>query len=92
VKPIPSPKLTFRIIGLAMRVHTRLGPGLFESAYTADIIVDDEVIVELKSVDRLTPLHHAQLLTYLRISGFRLGLLLNFNTVSLTKGIRRCIV
>jgi GxxExxY protein len=118
--------LTHTIIGSAMRVHRRLGPGLLESVYEkclcheftragtqfrrqvplpilyddvqidcgylADIIVDDEVILELKSVERMLPLYEAQLLTYLRLSGCPIGLLINFNTVSLTDGIRRCVV
>ena len=128
--------LTYQIIGFAMRVHRRLGPGLLKSiyerclshksiyerclsheldraeiphtcqaplsvnydgvdlpcAYRADIIVHDQVVLEIKSVDRLGPLHEAQLLTYLRLSGCRIGLLLNFNTVSLTDGLRRCVL
>jgi GxxExxY protein len=61
-------------------------------AYRADIIVADQVILEIKSVDHLIPLHEAQLLTYLRLSRCRIGLLLNFNTVSLTDGLRRCVL
>jgi GxxExxY protein len=121
-----SHDLTRRIIGLAMRVHARLGPGLLESAYErclchefdqnalpyqrqvdlpldydgvlldcgyrADLIVDHEVILELKSVEHILPLHEAQLLTYLRLSRCRIGLLLNFNTLSLKDGIRRRVI
>nr|WP_294548344.1 GxxExxY protein [uncultured Rhodopila sp.] len=109
--------LTYKIIGLAMRVHRNLGPGLLESVYRrclchelrladippeqevylpihyngidiesgyrADIIVRGEVLLELKAVEHLGPLHEAQLLTYLRISRCRLGLLMNFNALSL---------
>jgi len=115
--------LTQRIIGLAMRVHTRFGPGLLESAYErclchefgqhaipyarqvdlplnydgtvlecgyrADLIVHNDIILELKSVEHILPLHEAQLLTYLRLSQCHIGLLFNFNTVSLKDGIRR---
>lgn len=118
--------LTRQIIGLAMHVHTRLGPGLLESVYErclchefdrnalpyerqvdlpldydgvlldcgyrADMIVDNEVILELKSVETILPLHEAQLLTYLRLSRCRIGLLLNFNTLSLKDGIRRRVL
>lgn len=118
--------LTHRIIGLAMRVHTRLGPGLLEQAYKVclcheldragipydreaelplnydgtrldcgyrvDLIVAHQVVLELKSIERILPLHEAQLLTYLRLSGCLVGLLLNFNTVSLKSGIRRRVV
>ena len=121
-----SDELTHRIIGLAMRVHTRLGPGLLESAYEhclchefdqnsvayrrqvdlpldydgtlldcgyrADVIVEDSVILELKSVEYILPLHEAQRLTYLRLSRCHIGLLLNFNTLSLKDGIRRRVL
>ena len=46
-----------------------------------DLIVDDSLIVEIKSVDRIAPIHEAQLLTYLKLSGYRLGLLINFNVL-----------
>jgi len=118
--------LTHQIIGLAMRVHTSLGPGLLENAYErclyheldrhdlpyarqvdlplayggvllacgsrADIIVREEVLLELKSVEHILPPHESQLLTYLRLSRCRVGLLLNFNTVSLKAGIRRRVL
>lgn len=118
--------LTHRIIGLAMRVHTRLGPGLLEKAYRqclcheldlagipyqceaemplnydgarldcgyrADLIVDNRVILELKSVERISPLHEMQLLTYVRLSSCRVGLLINFNVAALKEGIRRRVI
>jgi len=55
-------------------------------------IVADKVILEIKSVDRLLPIHEAQLLTYLRIGKYRIGLLINFNTTSLKHGLRRCVL
>ena len=54
--------------------------------------VDNQVILELKSVERILPLHEAQILTYLRLSSYHIGVLINFNTVSLTDGIRRCVL
>jgi GxxExxY protein len=54
--------------------------------------VRDEVIVELKAVEELNAFHEAQLLTHLRMSACRIGLLINFNTVSLTDGIRRQVL
>jgi GxxExxY protein len=63
-----------------------------ESGFRADIIVADAVILELKSVELLQPLHDAQLLTYLRLSSCRVGLLINFNTVVLSDGIRRRVL
>ena len=115
--------ITYRIIGLAMRVHRRLGPGLLEAVYEAclcreleqasvpfhrqaplpvtydgvrldcgyiaDVIVDNQIILEIKSLERVLAIHEAQLLTYLRLSQCSVGLLINFNTVSLTDGITR---
>ena len=63
-----------------------------ESGFRADIIVADAVILELKSVELLQPLYDAQLLTYLRLSSCRVGLLINFNTVVLSDGIRRRVL
>ena len=60
-----------------------------DSGYRADLIVEDRVIVELKAIDRFHEIHQAQLLTYLRLSGLRVGLLINFNVNSLKNGIRR---
>ena len=118
--------LTYQIIGLAMRVHRRLGPGLLEAVYdaclcheldragiafrrqvpipliyegvrldcgyVADIIVKEQVILEIKSVERILPVHEAQMLTHLRLGHYQVGLLINFNTVSLTDGITRRVL
>jgi GxxExxY protein len=54
-----------------------------------DLLIEDQVIVELKAVEELLPVHQAQLLTYLKLAGKRLGLLINFNTPLLKDGIRR---
>ena len=62
-----------------------------ETSYRADIVVEDSVIVELKAVERLLPIHEAQLLTYLKLSNLRVGLLLNFNVCRLQSGIRRFV-
>ena len=59
--------------------------------YYVDIIVEQSVIVELKSVERILPVHEAQTLTYLRLSGCKIGLLMNFNSVMLKDGLRRFI-
>jgi GxxExxY protein len=118
-------KTTTAILAAAYKVHSRLGPGLLESAYKAcliheliatglsvesekplpvtyegvhvglgyrvDLIVDDVVVVEVKAVETLLPVHEAQLLSYLRLSGKRVGLLINFNVAHLKEGIRRRI-
>ena len=60
-----------------------------DCGYRMDIVVDDKLIVELKAVEKLLPVHEAQLLTYLKLSGRRTGLLMNFNTPVLKDGIRR---
>ena len=59
--------------------------------YRLDLLVEDQVIVEIKSVDALAPIHQAQLLSYLRLSGRRLGLLINFNAVLLKDGVKRLV-
>ena len=60
-----------------------------EAAFQLDMIVDGRIIVELKSVDVLVPIHEAQMLTYLRLTGCRVGLLINFNVPMLKDGIQR---
>jgi GxxExxY protein len=111
------------VVAAAYKIHTKLGPGLLESAYDAclayeltkrgyqverqkpqpviydgleievgyrlDILVNGEVILELKSVEQVLPIHHAQLMTYLKLSGKTLGLLINFNVPVIKQGIRR---
>ena len=119
-------KLSYEIIGCAMKVHANLGPGLLESTYEAcleyelkqkgfkverqkalpviynsiklevgyriDLMVEDSIIVELKSVRETTPIDEAQLMTYLKLSGKKLGLLINFNVKVLKDGITRRIM
>jgi GxxExxY protein len=63
-----------------------------EVGYRVDLLIEDKLIVEIKSVDLLTDVHAAQLLTYLKLSGCRLGLLFNFNVTHLKSGIRRLIL
>jgi GxxExxY protein len=62
-----------------------------ENGYRVDLLVERELIVELKSVDALLPVHSAQLLTYLKLTGFRLGLLLNFKVDVMRNGIKRIV-
>lgn len=121
----PGPALTNRIIGLAIKVHRKLGPGLLEAAYShclcwelehasleferevplalvyedmrlnqayfADIIVAQTVLLELKSVERILPVHEAQTRTYLRLSTCQVALLMNFNTILLKDDLHRFI-
>jgi len=93
---------TNAIIAAAIEVHRALGPGLLESAYEEclchdcgyklDLVIEDEVVVELKSVEKVLPIHQAQLLTYLKLSGKHVGLLMNFNVSLLTQGITRRVM
>jgi len=62
-----------------------------ESGYRADMLVDDTVLVELKSVESLAPIHTAQMLTYLKLSGKPVGLLINFNVPVLKDGVKRIL-
>ena len=63
-----------------------------DAGYRIDFIVADIVVVELKAVEKLLPLHTAQLLTYMKLSGHKVGLLLNFNVVHMRDGIRRHVL
>jgi len=62
-----------------------------EIGFRADLIVEDKVIVEIKSIEAIAPVHEKQLLTYLRLTGKRLGLLINFNEALIKTGIRRIV-
>jgi GxxExxY protein len=118
-------EISHAVITAAMRVHSELGPGLLESAYTAclqhelrkaglrsdaqvglpvvydgvkldigyriDLLVEDLVIVELKSVEAIAPVHQAQIISYLKLSGRSLGLLINCNVAHLKVGIKRFV-
>ncbi len=114
------------VIGLAIKVHKNLGPGLLESSYKEclfyeinkagfqvekekpmpliyeevkldigyrlDIIVESKLVLEIKSVEALSDVHLAQILTYLKLSNSKLGLLINFNVKLLKDGIKRIIL
>ena len=71
-------ELTEKVIGAAIEVHRTLGPGLLESAGL--------VILELRCVEHVLPVHEAQLLTYLKLTGKRVGLILNFHVATLVRG------
>ena len=63
-----------------------------ECGYRMDIVVENQLVVEVKTVEKLMPIHDAQLLTYLKLSGIHVGLLLNFNTPVLKNGIKRLVL
>ncbi len=113
------------ILGCAIEVHKKLGPGLLESAYQEclffeltekglevvkekpmpivykdvkldhgyrlDLLVENKVVIEIKTVEAFSDVHFAQVLTYLRLGEYKLGLLLNFHVTSLKQGIKRII-
>ena len=60
--------------------------------YRLDLVVNNKVVVELKTVDELAPIHDAQVLSYLKLTGFRVGLLINFNVPVLKEGLKRLIL
>jgi GxxExxY protein len=62
-----------------------------DCGYKLDLLVAGSVVVELKAVEELLPIHEAQLLTYLRLGGWKVGLLINFNVPILTKGVKRMV-
>ena len=118
-------EISKQIVDAAFKIHTTLGPGLFESVYEAvmaqelfnrglkvirqqaipvtwenvhleagfraDLIVEDKIIIEIKSVENLAPVHRKQLLTYLKLTGKKLGLLINFDTELIRDGISRVV-
>jgi GxxExxY protein len=63
-----------------------------ECGYRLDLLVEDKLIVELKSVDKLQKIHEAQILTYMRLSHLNVGLLINFNEIMLKNGIKRFVL
>jgi iron complex transport system substrate-binding protein len=63
----------------------------FDEGFRVDLLVDDRVVIELKSVERAAPVHSKQLLTYLRLLNLRVGLLINFGAPTLKEGIRRVV-
>lgn len=62
-----------------------------DCGYRMDIVVDNKVVIELKCVDKITPVHEAQLLTYLKLSGIKVGLIINFYSSVLKNGIKRLV-
>jgi GxxExxY protein len=63
-----------------------------DCGYRLGLLVSDRIVVEIKSVERFLPIHDAQVLSYLRLGGYKVGLLLNFNTIVLKGGLRRLVL
>jgi GxxExxY protein len=85
-----------RQAGLAVErqvgIPVNYGEVRLDVGYRLDLLVNQSVVVEIKSIDALASIHTAQLLTYLRFSGLRLGYLINFNTLRLKDGFRRLVL
>lgn len=64
---------------------------LLEAGYRIDILVEEKVIIEVKAVDKLAEIHTAQILTYLKLTNLKLGLLINFNSVKVIDGLKRVV-
>lgn len=89
--------LAYEIEQLGLNVRTQVPlPLIYKEinlgiGYRIDILIENKVIIEVKAVDALTEIHSAQLLTYLKLSKIKLGLLINFNSVLVTNGIKRLV-
>jgi GxxExxY protein len=81
--------------GLQVRSQVTLPITYFEvtinAGYRLDLLVENSIIVELKTVDKILPIHEAQLLSYLKLSDKRIGLLINFNLMQLRHGVKRLV-
>jgi GxxExxY protein len=63
-----------------------------DCGYRMDLVVDNKVLIEIKAIDKLMPIHEAQVLTYLKLSGLKLGMLINFNNALIRDGIKRVVL
>ncbi len=70
----------------------RYGDVVIDAGYRLDLVIEEALVVEIKAVESMTRLHEAQIMTYLRCSGFRVGLLMNFNVPLFKQGIRRLVL
>jgi GxxExxY protein len=80
------------VVSRQPEVKVAFGGALLHRGFRPDFVVNGKVVVEIKSVDKLLPVHVAQVLTYMKFSGIELGLLINFNVIQLVKGVRRLIL
>jgi len=89
--------LAYELLKEKLDIKTQVGlPFVYEDieleiGYRVDILVENKVIIEVKSVDQLSDLHYKQLLTYLKLSGKKLGILVNFNTDKIGSEIKRIV-
>lgn len=75
-----------------VKMPIRYGKITIDCGYRLDLVVEDKIVLELKAVEALTSVHEAQLLTYLKLSGYRVGILINFNELIVSDGIMRRII
>ncbi len=78
-------------VGRQISLPVEYGGQRIEAGFRVDILVEDKVVIEIKAIDRFAPIHMAQMLTYLRLGGFKLGYLLNFNVAHMRDGIKRVV-
>jgi iron complex transport system substrate-binding protein len=98
---LKAERLARAAVDAAFRLHSELGPGKpiditfdgvhFRGAFVADLLLDERLLIELKSVERTAPVHIKQVLTYLRLLDLPLGLLLNFGAATFREGVRRVV-
>ena len=97
MESVYKPILGHELVGEGLRVEIEKPLTLehedlkINRAYVLDLLVEDQVIVEVKCVKHIAPIHTSQLLTYLRLTGLEVGLILNFNTTRLVDGIKRVV-
>jgi GxxExxY protein len=89
--------LAYELTQMGLRVNSKVSLPLIykgielEAGYRIDLIVEDKVIIEVKSVEALADIHTAQIITYLKLKNIKLGLLINFNSVKVVDGIKRIV-
>jgi GxxExxY protein len=76
-------------VGVQVPLPIRYEDVKLDAGYRLDLLIESSVIVELKSVEKMIPLYNAQLLSYLKLSGMKIGLLINFNVIRLKDGLKR---
>ena len=79
-------------VGRQVALPVVYGDVKLDAGYRIDLMVEDLIVLEIKAVEEVAPIHKAQLMTYLKLSGLKLGLLLNFNVQDMKKGIHRIIM
>ncbi len=90
--------LLYELKNAGFKVHKELLMPLtykdldLNKAYRIDLLVNEKVVIEIKAVEKMLPVHQAQILTYMKLGGYKIGLMINFNTKSLIEGIKRYVM